>query len=143
MKTVLVFGTFDNLHPGHKWFLKKASEMGDKLLAVVARDEFVHKWKGRRPVHNEKHRLQQVNSLDIVNTAVLADPETHSYNIILAKKPDIICLGHDQGELAEDLQKWLKNNNWNCNIAVLPPWKRNLYSSTKIRGNRAKPEKNT
>ncbi|MCK5249408.1 MAG: adenylyltransferase/cytidyltransferase family protein, partial [Spirochaetaceae bacterium] len=38
MKTVLVFGTFDVIHPGHQWFLRNAARHGDRLVAVVSRD---------------------------------------------------------------------------------------------------------
>ena len=46
-KRVLVFGTFDLLHQGHRYFLTQARRFGDTLIAVVARDEFVEERKGR------------------------------------------------------------------------------------------------
>lgn len=37
---VMVFGVFDGLHPGHRAFLRQARKKGDKLIVVVARDNF-------------------------------------------------------------------------------------------------------
>ena len=41
----MVFGTFDVIHPGHRFFLEQAALKGDRLVAVIARDEFVNKIK--------------------------------------------------------------------------------------------------
>ena len=41
MKKVLVFGTFDGLHEGHKDFLRQAKQYGDHLTVVVGRDSTV------------------------------------------------------------------------------------------------------
>ena len=41
MKTVLAFGTFDVLHPGHIHYLKKAKGLGDRLVVIVSRDDSV------------------------------------------------------------------------------------------------------
>ncbi|MCX6707322.1 MAG: adenylyltransferase/cytidyltransferase family protein, partial [Candidatus Woesearchaeota archaeon] len=69
-KTVLVFGTFDILHPGHLNFFdqaRKAGGEGSKLVVVVARDFNSKKAKGIFPLNNERARLDAVkksNSAD-------------------------------------------------------------------------------
>ena len=55
-KTVLVFGTFDGLHEGHQFFLKKARALGDRLVVVVARDVSVIALKGRSARLHEQER---------------------------------------------------------------------------------------
>jgi FAD synthetase len=40
-KTVMTFGTFDRLHPGHEYYLSEARKYGDCLITVVARDKTV------------------------------------------------------------------------------------------------------
>ena len=47
MKTVMAFGTFDLMHPGHEYFLRQAKKRGDYLIAVIARDSTVKKLKGK------------------------------------------------------------------------------------------------
>ena len=71
MKTVMAFGTFDVLHPGHIAYLEQAKRMGDRLVVVVARDSSVAIIKGRRPIFGEKERLEIVSSLRVVDKAVL------------------------------------------------------------------------
>jgi LemA protein len=52
---VLVFGTFDGLHPGHRSVLDAAALRG-MLHVVVARDTNVERIKGRPPLHDEEER---------------------------------------------------------------------------------------
>lgn len=97
MKKVLVFGTFDLFHPGHKFFLQQAKKQGDFLTVVIARDNNVKKNKGRFPKQNEKIRLQNIKKLKFVNQAILGYQDWRKrYKIIKKINPYIICLGYDQ-----------------------------------------------
>ena len=49
MTTVMCFGTFDTLHPGHLYFLRECRRYGDNLVVVIARDATVAKVKGKKP----------------------------------------------------------------------------------------------
>lgn len=90
---VLATGTFDILHPGHILFLSKAREMGDELYVIVARESMIrHKPK---PVIPEDQRLKMVNSLKVVDKAVLGS-ESNMFAPVMEIRPDIIALGYDQ-----------------------------------------------
>jgi len=129
----MVFGTFDILHPGHQWFLHNASRFGDKLIAVVSRDSFVRNWKGKSALKDEETRIHELELSGMVDEAVLSDPEIRTYEIVKELQPDIICLGHDQKALLNDLKKWLlKTENNHIKIEILPPWQRKRYSSTRM-----------
>ena len=96
MKTVMAFGTFDVLHPGHIAYLEQAKRMGDRLVVVVARDSSVAIIKGRRPIFGEKERLEIVSSLRVVDKAVLgAEVKTEGgrFGIIRRFHPSVIALG--------------------------------------------------
>lgn len=95
MKTVIAFGTFDILHPGHVKFLKAAQRLGGRLTVVVTRDERVRSEKGRAPVMNEQERLALVSSLKPVDRAVLGD-RVGEWRILNSLYPDIIAVGYDQ-----------------------------------------------
>ena len=110
MKTVLVFGTFDALHPGHEYFLKKAYEHGKRLVVVVARDIFVESFKNKKPLHDEISRLHFIQNHPLVTEACLADTEIGTFSILNRIRPDVICLGHDQFELADSIREWMKNS---------------------------------
>jgi len=49
-KIVLVFGTFDGLHDGHRFFLTEARKLGDRLIASVATDEIVERIKKQKSI---------------------------------------------------------------------------------------------
>lgn len=102
----MVFGTFDNLHPGHLSYFSQAQRFGDELIAVVARDKTVLQVKGRLPQEPEKTRLKKVRAaLKNLGTikpeakktgrAVLGSL-TNQWLVLKKYRPAIICLGYDQ-----------------------------------------------
>jgi FAD synthetase len=135
MKTVLVFGTFDILHPGHVEFLKQAKKQGDKLYVVVSRDSTVKYVKGRLPHNLERVRLQKVRDLDIVDAAYLGN-KVDKFSVVEKLKPDIICLGYDQKYLTDTLPAELSKRNLNAKIIRLKPFKEHIYKSSKLRPSR-------
>ena len=132
MTTVLVFGTFDVLHPGHLYFLKQAKVYGDKLIASVARDDFVEKTKNRKPVYKENERIKHIIEQNLVESAFLSDEISGSFLIIKKINPDIICLGYDQERLKGILKSWLKAGNMNIKIITIASYKAEKYKSSKI-----------
>lgn len=133
MKKVLVFGTFDHLHPGHHFFLDQAAGLAPYLIAVVARDIFIEQTKGIRPSENEDIRLERVAQLDIVSRVVLSDNKPGSYGVLRREEPDIICLGHDQTDLRKNLKEWLTDNKIKIELSEAPPFRRDLYKSSLLR----------
>ena len=67
----MAFGSFDMLHKGHEAYLKEAKSYGDYLIVIVARDESIIRFKGRKPKNDENSRLGQIKKLDFVDEAVL------------------------------------------------------------------------
>lgn len=135
MRDVLVFGTFDILHPGHAWFLRRARALakGGRLVAVVSRDAFVRRVKGREPVFPEAERIRQLAESGLVDAATLADEEQGSYGALSREKPDLVCLGHDQVELERDLRAWLRRNGVRIAVRRLGAHRRERHSSTAYR----------
>ncbi|MGC8557908.1 MAG: adenylyltransferase/cytidyltransferase family protein [Nitrososphaeria archaeon] len=95
IKVVLAGGVFDIIHPGHVYFLRKARELGDALVVVVARDSNVIKFKGNNPMNDENLRRELVGSIRYVDAAILGDKNDLMKTVQLVK-PDIIALGYDQ-----------------------------------------------
>jgi len=129
LKKVLVFGTFDGLHPGHINFFQQAKKLGDELIVVVARDATVQKVKGRPPRKNENTRLSDVGNAGIAGEVLLGnlgDP----YAIIKQIKPDIIALGYDQNSFSAGLPEFIKKENLKIEIIRLMPYKPETYKSS-------------
>ena len=132
MKRVLVFGTFDLLHHGHRNFLAQARELGNRLIASIARDEFVKRVKGRSPFHSIDERISKLLEENLVDEAYPSDKETGNFNIVEKIKPDIICLGYDQLQLKNILSNWIKENNKKIKIKILKSYKKEKYKTSII-----------
>jgi FAD synthetase len=132
MKRVLVFGTFDILHPGHASFLRQARRHGDFLMAAVARDGFVASFKGRPPRHNETERKRALRASGLVDAAYLGDRTPGSYAILRRLAPDVVCLGHDQHLLEADLREWVRRKGARLAIHRLRAYRPDIYKSSKL-----------
>jgi len=135
MKKVLIFGTFDGLHPGHLNFFEQARKYGDYLLAVVARDKTVKMIKNRPPSKNETERLAALQKCQLINEARLGY-EDNPYRIIKEIKPDVICLGYDQQAFTEDLPEKLKKMKLATKIYRMKPYQPEKYHSSIARAKR-------
>lgn len=132
MQTVMAAGTFDVLHKGHEFFLKEAKKRGSRLVAVIARDETVGKFKGRKPLYGEQARADAVRGLGIADEVLLGH-KGDIFEIIEEVKPDVICLGYDQQVKEETLAAELKRRNIPARIVRLPSHEPHIYKSSKIR----------
>lgn len=102
-KRVMVFGVFDCLHEGHRWFLNMAREYGGELIVAVARDSVVEDLKRRKPAEDQETRRAALEALACVSRAELGDEEKGVYSMLKKHMPNVICLGYDQDALACDL----------------------------------------
>ncbi len=136
-KKILVFGTFDGLHDGHKDFFRQAREFGDHLVVVVGRDSTIIKTKGRPPKFNEQERLAAVGAAEYVdearlgNEAVLGE-KFNPYKVIEEIKPDVICLGYDQTHFTEKLAEKIKEMGLSIEIKRLKAYRPEMYHSSII-----------
>jgi len=133
MKKVMVFGTFDTIHPGHLHLFRQAKRYGDYLVVVVARDETVKKVKRKFPKNNEKKRLENLKTLNIVDKAVLgslSDP----YLAIDEYMPKYICIGYDQESfITKNLERELEKRYIKAKIIRLRAFVPDVYKSSKLR----------
>ncbi len=131
MKLVMCAGTFDTIHPGHLYYLSEAKKYGNKLIVVVARDETSEKFKGKKPLHNEKERLERIRTLEIVDEAVLGK-QGNIFNIIEEIKPDVICLGYDHKVQKQELEDELKKRGIKAEVIRISSYMPHLYKSSKM-----------
>lgn len=142
---VIVFGTYDFIHPGHISFFKQAKKLGDYLIVVVARDKFVLQSKKHPPKHSDIERVKQIRKLKIVDKAILGSRIHNYYRTIRTYKPGIIALGYDQKPKIWELKKDLKKHRLKgLKIIRLKPYKPKIHKSSKILsyGHNIKNEKN-
>jgi len=129
MKKVIVFGTFDIIHPGHIHMLKDAKEYGDYLVAVVARDSIVCEVKGKPPKYGENIRMKNLEDLNIADKVRLGCLDDR-YKAIAEENPDIVALGYDQRAFVDNLADAVDEH---VQIVRLKPYMPDTYKSSKLR----------
>ncbi len=136
-KVVLASGVFDLLHLGHVKFLEEAKKAGGKnaeLLVIVARDSTVQRMKGRRPIMPENQRRALVESLRVVDEAVLGLEDFDIGDVIQRVKPDVIALGYDQADMESQVREYVNKHGLRLKIVHLGKFEKDeLSSSSKIR----------
>jgi cytidyltransferase-like protein len=136
MKKIMVFGTFDMVHPGHEDLFRQARALAPDphIIVSVARDVVAERIKGFRPHHSEDERRKTVAAHRLVDEAVLGDAEGYIGHI-RATMPDIIALGYDQkGEYVERLEKDLKDAGMDTRVVRLEAFKPETYKTSKLSG---------
>lgn len=135
---VMVFGTFDIFHLGHRSFLRQAKENGDYLTVVVARDKTVKSVKKQDTKNKEQARLENVQKSMLADKVVLGSLGD-KYEVIKKYKPDVICLGYDQKFFIEDLEeKLIEFGLSKTKIIRLKSYKPGVYKSSKLKNEKNK-----
>jgi FAD synthetase len=136
-KVVLASGVFDLLHLGHVRFLEEAKKAGGKdaeLIVIIARDSTIEKNKGRRPIMSENQRRALVESLKVVDEAVLGFEKFELGEVIELVKPDVIALGYDQGDMEKGVKAYVKKHGLSIKVIRIGKFEEDeLDSSSKIR----------
>lgn len=138
---IMVFGTFDIVHPGHKHFFQQARSLAGKyepfLIVSLARDKNVIRIKGKTPTSNELKRLARIKSLSEVDKAVLGAIGNHIPHIV-KEKPEIIALGYDQSAYVGGLKSALAKEGLKVKLARMKPHLPNKYKTSIIQKEKLK-----
>ncbi len=134
LKTVLVSGTFDGVHPGHQNYFQQARELGARLICIVGRDSVVEKIKGRKPKRSEKERIKLVKQCPEINRVFLGRGGTDAevYDFVASLAPDVIALGYDQKTYTRDLKAEMRKRGLVVEVKRLKPYKPREYKSSII-----------
>lgn len=126
MKKVLVFGTFDGIHDGHRNFFSQAKEYGDHLVVVVSRDETVESVCGEHPKHDEVSRVADLLLEDDVDDVVMGFLDDKE-RVLAENKPDTIVLGFTQASYEEDLKQIMKEYGIDVTIVIAESYLEDEY----------------
>lgn len=116
---VLASGVFDLLHLGHVRFLEEAKRAGGRdaeLVVIVARDSTVKKRKGKNPIMHEDQRRALVESLKVVDEAILGYEGFSMEQVIDKIKPDIIAMGYDQKDMTRAVEAAIAKKGSNLRV---------------------------
>lgn len=119
MTTVYTGGTFDLLHVGHLELLeacRRIAGVDGRVVVSLNRDEFVERYKGRRPVQSFAERAEMLRACRLVDLVACNAGDENSGLAIDVVQPDLIVIGSDWrdrdylGQLGID-QAWLSSRN--------------------------------
>jgi len=96
MKTVMVNGTFDVLHPGHVALLNTARSYGDHLVVAIDTDRRVRELKGeQRPINCQTDRRIMLSALKAVDIVEFFDSTEELITLMQRYQPDVYVKGSD------------------------------------------------
>jgi FAD synthetase len=136
-KTVLASGVFDLLHLGHVRFLEEAKKTGGpdaELIVIIARDSTVLKRKGEKPVMPENQRCALVDSLKVVDCAMLGFEGFDMRKVIEKIKPAVVAVGYDQEGMERSVREHVEKHRLPIKVVRIGKFGEDeLNSSSKIK----------
>lgn len=120
---VITYGTYDLLHWGHIWLLKRAKEQGDYLIVALSTDDFNHT-KGKKAYHSYEERKMMLESIRFVDLVV---PEENWEQ----KKDDVVKYQVDKFVIGDDWRGKFDFLEDYCEVVYLP--RTEGISTTKIK----------
>ncbi len=111
-KTVITYGTFDLFHVGHVRLLKRARELGDRLIVGVSTDTF-NAIKGKKTIIPYAQRAEIVQSIRYVDVVIPEKSWQQKVEDIQKFNVDVLVMGEDWKGKFDDLQKY-------CQVIYLP-----------------------
>lgn len=130
MKTVMVFGTFDGLHEGHRAMLKEAKTYGEYLIVAVAQNHIVQHIKGHLPRLDLAERMDHLKTEDSVDEVVIGDKDLGVWEVVKKYQPNVIGIGYDQNILKQSIEKFLNKLEYKPQIVALKSFEPNKYKSS-------------
>lgn len=88
-QVVYVVGVFDLFHRGHVELLRKAKQLGDRLIVAINGDELTAAYK-RRPIMTEEDRLEIVRACRFVDHAFITNSYDHCAAVLKHKVNKIV-----------------------------------------------------
>ena len=136
---IMVFGTFEIVHPGHLDFFRQARQLAKNpwLVVSVSREANAERIKNKKLAASESARLRQVKNAQGVDSAVLGG-KTDYFAHILKESPDIIALGYDQKAYVKELRRDIKRAGLKTSIIRLKAYRPRLFKTSLIRQNMVK-----
>lgn len=94
MKTIITYGTFDILHVGHVNLLRRARELGDRLVVGLSTDGF-SQGKHKSPFLNYDNRKAVLEAIRWVDEVFPEENWEQKVDDIRRYRADIFVMGHD------------------------------------------------
>jgi cytidyltransferase-like protein len=125
----MVFGVFDGLHEGHKFFLREAAARCEELVVVVADSHLVRELKGREPLETDAARKDAIMAFLPHARVISGDQTLGAWQVFSSTRPDKVFLGYDQRAIAAALDEL------HIQYEYIAPYEPERYKSSLLRAN--------
>ena len=95
MSRIVTFGTYDLLHIGHVNLLRRAKELGTRLIVGVSSDELNFRKKGLHPAYCIEDRLGIVQAVRYVDEVFIEHSLEEKRAYLLQHRADVLVMGDD------------------------------------------------
>jgi cytidyltransferase-like protein len=95
---VLTIGSFDALHLGHVDLFKFCRQLAGKkgkVIVAVNTDEFIQRYKNKRPIFNIQDRMEIIKSNKYVNQVMIHETDEHCIPTIETAECNFLVIGSD------------------------------------------------
>lgn len=113
MRTILTYGTFDLLHIGHINLLRRARNLGDRLIVALSTDEFNLVEKNKTCTNNYADRKVILEALRFVDLVIPEENWEQKTTDVDKYNVDVFVIGDDW----EGHFDFLKDK---CEVVYLP-----------------------
>ena len=93
-KVVITYGTFDLFHVGHLKLLKRAANLGDKLIVAISTDNF-NLLKGKKTIISFNQRCELVKNIKCVDKVIPEENWEQKIQDIKKYNVDVFVMGND------------------------------------------------
>ena len=124
MKRVITYGTFDLLHYGHIYLLKRAKELGDYLIVALSESEFSDKCKNIKCYFNYNERKQLLEAIRFVDLIIPERTWNQKVHDVELYQVDTLVMGGDHEGKFDFMKEY-------CDVVYIP--RTNLVTTEKIK----------
>ncbi|MBO1076598.1 adenylyltransferase/cytidyltransferase family protein [Roseomonas marmotae] len=124
-RCVITFGTFDLFHIGHLNIIRRARDLGDRLVVGVSTDELNFRKKGIYPVFPEAERFAIVAGLRYVDEVFAEESLDLKAHYIRTHGAQVLVMGDDWAGRFDQFREL-------CEVVYLP--RTEGVSTTEIKG---------
>lgn len=133
-RTVLTYGTFDLFHPGHVQLLRRARELGSRLVVGLSTDEFNAR-KGKKSVMNFEDRKAVLEACRYVDEVFAEEDWQQKLADAINLKADVFVMGDDWAGKFDFMDE-------HCHVVYLERTPDVSSTQIKQRMSNAKPKEN-
>ena len=98
MKTGIIAGNFDIIHPGYIAMFKECKDNCDRFIVLLHSDPSIERPNKLKPILSTEERVEMLKCFRQIDDVLTYNLESELHELIVLLKPDIRFLGDDYKE---------------------------------------------